>query len=156
MTSVFNPEEFLNGTVEAGFSTKRPLVPEAEYLMQLAEGKIGLDVKAAETKNGTRYILSLNWELLSEEAKAATGMDKPRVKQDIWLDLDEHGRLKRDKTDNIQLGQLLSGLGLNSGTFSWPQVRNVGVCKGKVVLGKPNDKGEQFNEVRSIVKYNGG
>lgn len=155
MTSVFNPDEFLSATHTGGFETRRPTLPEKEYLGQLLDGKAGMDVKTVNTKDGTRYVLSMNWGIVDDEAKALTGLDTPRVKQDIWLDVDEHGRLIKDKTHNIDLGRFLSGIGLNLDTFSFLQVRSVGLCKLKVGLSKENDKGDRFNEVRAAVKYNG-
>lgn len=156
MVSVFNPTEFLNATHQGGFITRRPNVPEGEYPGQIVEGEDGIKVKAEEGKNGVFYVLTVNWELIDERAKEATGLDKPRVKQDIFLDLDANGHLILDKTHNAQLGALLAGLGLNTETFTFAQLRTVGLCKLKVGLGKPNDRGEQFNRVNAAVKFSGG
>lgn len=156
MTSVFNPTEFLNQSNPGGFSIRRPTLPEKEYPAQLADGcPAPTDFKTLTIDGENRFILSLRWEVLDDEAKAVVGLDKPTVRQDIWLDLDEHGRLIRDKVHNVALGQLLAGMGLNSAEWNWNQVRTVGLCKVKVGLGKPDKNGNQFNEVRGVVKYAG-
>ena len=158
MTSIFNPEAFLNATHEGGFETRRPIVPEGEYPAQILPEKDGLDAKPVNTKNGTRLVLSLGWEILDDGVRAATGLDKPRVKQDVWLDLDANGHLVKDKTHNIDLGRLLSGLGLNSGSWTPNQIRSVGVCKVKVVAEpdkekkNPDDTPVIYNRVVAAVR----
>ena len=159
--TTFNIEDFLTRTHEGNFSTKRPRVPGGEYPGQLADGKAGLDVKIAKTKNGERFILTLGWEILDDHVRAVTGLDKPRVTQDVWLDLNSNGDLLRDKTSNIDLGRLLAGLNLNLGTFSFSQLRSVGLCKVKVVEDPDKEKKEPdgspviYNRVVAVVLFQG-
>ena len=148
MTSIFNPEAFLNSTQSGGFSTKRPTVNDGEYPGQLMEGKDGFDIKVVPVDGKPRFILALGWELLSDTAREQTGLDKPRVKQDIWLDV-EGGSLMRDRTHNVELGRFLEGVGLNSASGEWSpiQLRTLGVCKLKVVTDK-----QGYNKVTAAVR----
>lgn len=161
MTSVFNVDEFLNRSHEGGFATKRPHLPAKEYPAQLAEGKAGMDVKTVTVDGEVRYVLALNWEVIDDEAKAITGMDKPRVKQDIWLDIDANGHLVKDKLHNVDLGRVLSGLGLNSDSFLFSQLRTVGLVKIKVTeepdKKKSNPDGSPiiYNRVTAVTRFNG-
>lgn len=159
MTSVFDPAAFLNATHEAGFATSFTPIPEGEYLAQIADdtqNRKGLDVRAVQTKDGSRVILTLNWNILDDKVKEITGMTSPTVRQDIWLDLDENGRLSHDKNRNIDLGRLLASMGLNSGTFAPAQIRQAGVMKVKVgVRPDKEDPTKLYNEVKAVTKYNG-
>lgn len=155
MTSVFDPNAFLQQTHTAGFATQFTPIPEGEYLAQLVDGDKGMAVRTADTKDGVRFILNLQWQILDDKVKELTGMASPSVRQEIWLDLDENGRLSRDKNKNVDLGKFLAAIGLNSGDFSFNQIRTAGIVKVKVAPDKPTEDGRQFSKVKAVIKYNG-
>lgn len=124
MTSTFNPETFMNtSTTEAG-STKYTPVPEEDYPASIKE------VKPREAKG--RGILDINWEIVDERAKAATGMESSVVRQSIFLDLTESGGLDMGKGKNIPLNKLREAVNQNAPGKTWQP----GMLLGQVALVK--------------------
>jgi hypothetical protein len=145
---VFNPDKFLESTTTDASSTSRNPVPEGEYKATVDD----LEVRNVETKRGERQILRILWEIHDDEAKAATGLDRVIVRQDLWLDLNDRGGLDTGKGKNVSLGRVREALGQNTPGEAW----NPGMLKGAgpallVVIERPDHASDAiYNDVKSV------
>lgn len=111
----FNPEQFLESQAEGEFSTSTVPCPEGTYYAQIND----VDAKTIETKTGEeRVIMSVIWDVLDDGVKAELGRETVRVRQDLFLDLDESGGISNKEGDNVRLGRLLSAIGMNGKKWS--------------------------------------
>lgn len=110
--SEFNPEAFMNSSVEEANSTQLNAVPEGEY-----PGVIN-SVTPRTTGTG-KALLSVGWKVDDENARKETGMAEPMVYQTVWLDLTESGGLDMGKGKNVGLGKLRDALGQNKAGQPW-------------------------------------
>lgn len=113
--AMFNPDDFLSGTVTGEMATSMEPVPEGEYPALIK------DVAARQTQSekGTFTILDITWQIDDPAVAEAVGMDSPTVRQSIFLDTTESGGLDLGKGKNVQLGRLREAVGQNdSGPWS--------------------------------------
>lgn len=122
--TVFDPEAFLNETIEGANDTQYQTVPAGEYTGMIE--KIDMP-QGRTTKDGNPiYPLDIMWVLLDEDLKASLGRDKIIVRQSVFLDITEAGGLDMGKGKNVPLGKLREALGLNSSGFSLRQLSGAG------------------------------
>lgn len=141
--SQFDPDMFMNQVTTDSTDTKFTPVPVGEFKAVIA------DVKAA--KAGDKPVLNITWNVDSDEARAATGMDKPQVRQTIWLDLTEQGGMDMGKGKNVGLGKLREALGQNRAGQPWsPGMLNG--CVAMIMVGHRAGKeaGEVFADVKAV------
>jgi hypothetical protein len=119
----FDPQSFLDMSVEGENSTVSIPVPVGEYVA-VAEK---VDVrqwtgKHDPTKSG--LTLEVFWNIDDANVKELLGRDKITVKQGIMLDLTESGGLDMGKGRNVSLGKLRAALDLNNPgqAFSFNQI----------------------------------
>lgn len=110
--STFNPDTFLNTETSEANATEYIPCPEGEF-----PGAIK-SIKPRVLTDG-RAILDVNWIVDAEEAREATGMAEPLVRQTIWLDTTETGGLDFGKGKNVALGKLREALGQNKPGKPW-------------------------------------
>lgn len=141
--STFDPDMFMNQTTDDSNATTFTPVPAHE-----APGVIK-EVKAATA--GDKPVLNITWTVDSQEAREATGMDNPQVRQTIWLDLTDQGGLDMGKGKNVQLGKLREALGQNTPGRPW----SPGMLSGQTAMlsighraGK--NPGEVYAEVKAV------
>ena len=142
--SVFNKDLFLNTQVTQSLSTSRPAIPEHESRLCCKS----FDIRTPKES----VIMDIQWIVDSEEARNATNMDEPTVRQSIFLDLDESGFLDTREGKNIQLGRLRKALNQNNEGQAWsPSMIVGGVCMGKITQ-RPNDKDvtSPYNDVEYL------
>src|SRR5690606_13053223 len=102
--SVFDPELFMQQTVDEANDTQYLTVPAGEYHAVIEKVDIPADRK---NKDGDPiYPLDVTWEILDEGVKAQLGRDKVTVRQSIFLDITESGALDMGKGKNVPLGKL--------------------------------------------------
>lgn len=109
-TSAFDLDAFMSATVTDANDTKITPVPEGEYMAVIS--KTALKQIEKGTMAG-RLVLDVTYEIDDQAARDATGMDKPTVRQGIFLDTTEHGTLEVGKGKNVTLGKLREAVGLN-------------------------------------------
>jgi hypothetical protein len=145
--SVFDPNAFLNAeTTESNATTYIP-VPENEHLANIKA------IKPRVLTDG-RAVLDVNWIVDTDEARDATGMAEPMVRQSIWLDLTEGGGLDFGKGKNVQLGKLREAVGQNASGRPWNPGMLIGqVAKIKVAHSIDKRDGETIQaEVRGVLQ----
>jgi hypothetical protein len=94
--SIFDADAFLNSAVNSAFATQPKLCPVGEY--EATVEKLQVD----SLPSGS-IALKVSWN--------PEGWDGFPVRQTIFLDLDENGKLDTSEGANYQLGRLLEAVG---------------------------------------------
>lgn len=148
---MFDADAFLQTEVTGALDTRLIPVPEGDFLGQCTEVK----PRQITTKNGDeRVLVDLTWEVLSDEAKKATGRDKPTVRQTIFLDLTDEGGLDFSKGKNIQLGRVREAVGQNDPKRKWSMMMLMNT-QATLLIGHradENDPETVYAEVKKITK----
>ena len=109
---MFNPDQFLDMTINEVNSTQTVPVPVGEYTALVSDVKCRQwQSKADPSKSG--LTLDVTWEIDDAAVKQLLGRDKVTVKQGIMLDLTESGGMDMGKGRNVGLGRLREALDLN-------------------------------------------
>lgn len=130
--SIFNAEDFMNETIDESMDTKFEVVPEGEYIAQLADEQPDMHRHGTSQKGDPYRGLRLTWNILDENLKARLGRDTVTVRQDFLLDIDRNGKPLTGPGKNVRLGALREALGLNKGPFSWDMLNGAGPARIRV------------------------
>lgn len=141
--SSFDPDTFLNSETTDSNDTQYYPAPAKEYPMA------SIDAIKPRTA-GDKPVLDVMWLLNDDEAKEVTGMDSPKVKQTIWLDLTPSGGLDFGKGKNVQLGKLREAVGQNSPGQRWAPGMLLGQVACIKVEHKAGQNGETFANVTAV------
>jgi hypothetical protein len=140
---MFDPDEFLNQSVEGSLDTRTIPVPEGEFpavVSSLSSRVVGPESKP---------VLDLTWKIQdSEEVARATGRDVNTVRQTIWLDISEAGGLDMSKGKNVQLGRVRDAVGQN-GPGPWSAVQLEGAM-AVVRVEQRIYEGETYSDVKGV------
>lgn len=145
--SNFDPASFLNMEVQVEFDKEFTPIPEGEYPAQISDVK----PRTVNTKNGERIIVGIMWMITDQSVAEATGIDTPRVKQDIWIDM-EDGVLCSGINQNIDLGKLRDTLDQNDPNVAWSFAQLTGGNATIKVKHRLTDNGRIMSEVSEIAK----
>lgn len=154
--NTFDPDAFMNETVDKPLSTERTLVPKAEYKMTIGD----FDSKAFQAidftyKQGDRagtpgQMVKFGVPCIivdDAKLKEALGLEKVVVFKNITLDFDENGKLAWGPNKNVDLGQLRNAVGQNADNATWSpgMLRGAGPFMGIVEHKKGERKdGSKF------------
>lgn len=143
MSSVFNPDTFLNTTTTDANETSYTPIPEGEWKAQ---------IKKIEPRGAKEAaLLDVFWGVDEPEVVEQTGMASPIVRQSVFLDITETGGLDKGKGKNVQLGKLREAVGQNQNGKPWQPGMLIGqVAKIKVVHRMYLDAPQA--EVRGVTK----
>lgn len=148
--STFDPDAFLNESVDGAMSTSMEPVPEGEYLAVVSSGDKALQVRQTQ-KGGT--ILDITWEIQDHELSEKLGRQVVTVRQSVFLDMTPQNTLDRGKGKNVQLGKIRAALGQNDPTKPWniPMLKGAGPATIKVgQRPDPNDEATIYNDVKGV------
>lgn len=148
--SQFDPNTFLDMTVQESNSTQAIPVPVGEYVAVIEK----VDArpwtsKADPTKSG--MALDVLWQIDDANVKALLERDKVTVKQGIMLDMTETGGLDMGKGKNISLGRLREALDMNQPGVPF-SFRNMPGRAAKVVVSHRIDGENIYAEVKAVAK----
>lgn len=149
--SVFDPEAFLDQTIEGSNDTKIIPCPAGDFLGIVDSFKVRRwEKKDDKTVNGVS--LDVMWSIEDENAKQETGRDKVLVKQSIGLDIAEDGKLDMGKGKNVRLGRLRAALDLNQPgqSFSFHMLKG---RMAKVTVTQRPEGEDVFNDVTTVVPF---
>lgn len=149
---MFDPNLFLNSSIDTTLSDKRVLVPEGEYLGIILADK--MTAKEITTDKGTFTMASLMIEVVDSDGKveAATHRDKNIVRHEFFLDLNESGGLDLREGMNVPLGQLRTATGQNNPGQSWAPSMLGGQMIRFQLKHKLDKDGEPRERVTSVGK----
>lgn len=147
--SVFNPETFLTQTITDSLETKFTPIPTGEYL-----GAIN-DVKMRTTDKG-HIILDVIWDvILSDEIKTSLGLDKPTIRQSIFLDLDANGKITSGTNKNVDLGRVREAVNQNQAGQAWGPLMLKGAGPAKLMITQRFDEKDPtkiYNDVKMVAR----
>lgn len=111
---MFNPEAFMQATIDQANDTKVIPCPEGEFHAQAIDVKVSSGTIGKGERTGEPWAsLNVTWEIADPNVAAITLRDKTRVRQGVMLDLTSDGNLDMAKGRNIGLGKLRDAVGLN-------------------------------------------
>ncbi len=138
--SPFDPNTFMQQTVDAPMETEFQLCPIGEYRAMIDD----FDDKAFEQfdftykqgpragEPGSMTRFNLPWIINDDAVKASMGRDKVVVSQNLILDVKD-GLLEWGKDKNVNLGRVRQAVGQNTpGAWSPSQLRGAGPAIVKV------------------------
>ena len=145
----FDPQSFLDATVNEANSTEIINLDEGEYTAQAGEVEIVSWQSKDGSKNGLKLVVP--WEVLDDAAKAKTKRNKIVVRQDVMLDLTDNGTLDMSEGKNTNLGRLRDAVGLNRKGEPF-NMRMLAGRTAKIRVGLREYEGRRFEEVRGVTK----
>ena len=147
---MFNPDQFLDMTINDSNSTQTVPVPVGEYTAVAGEVKCRQwQSKADPSKSG--LTLDIIWNVDDSAVKELLGRDKVTVKQGIMLDLTEAGGLDMGKGRNVGLGRLREALDLNRPGEAFSFSRLPGRV-AKIAVSHRIDGENIYAEVKSVAR----
>lgn len=112
MTSMFDPNTFLDMTTEESNSTVNTPVPIGEFIALIEDVKARPWAKK-DDPSVSGMALDVIWNIDDANVKQLLERDKVVAKQGIMLDLTPEGGLDMGKGKNVALGRLREALDLN-------------------------------------------
>lgn len=144
--SAFDPDMFMNTSTTDANDTSYVPVPVGEFRAAIT------DVKAGTA--GDKPVLNLTWTIDDDNVRKETGLEKPTVRQTIWLDLTPQGGLDMGKGKNVGLGKLREALGQNRPGQAWsPGLLNGQVAMVMVAHRSGKNPGEIFADVKAVSAF---
>ena len=141
-TTPFDPDVFMNQTIDQPLAEDYTLCPEGEYPAIIDD----FDRSAFRTNQfvykqgpnqglpGAMTTFNIPWVIQDERAKQALSRDKVVVYQPIILDFDSNGGLDFGVNKNVNLGKVRKALNQNQpGAWSVAQLKSQGPCMVRVV-----------------------
>lgn len=117
--SSFDKETFLATHVEGAMEVKFTPLPVGDYQAYID------DIDAGEI--GDSPVLYVSYAIIDETAKAFMKMDKPLVRDTVFLDFEPDGRLSLGVNKNVKLGAIRDATGQNkSGPWNPNMLRGAG------------------------------
>jgi len=146
--STFDPNTFLDGSVEGQFETNYTPYPPKEYT--------GMIKSVAAREAAGQTVLDIIWIILDEKLKADMNMDECQVRQGIFLDIEPSGALAFGANKNVDLGRLRAAVGQDDPRKPWAPRMLIGAGPATInVINKPdkNDPAKLYNNVKGVTKY---
>lgn len=165
MSPMFDPDTFMQQTIDKPLETEYVMVPPGEYIATIddftgeALEQIQFDYKRG-IRAGTPGVmtkLTLPFIIQDEAVKAELQREKVVISKQIILDLDETGGLDFSKNRNVELGRIRNAVGQNADGSPWSiaSLRGAGPVMIKVTHvefeRKDKSKGKRA-EVERVVR----
>jgi len=155
----FDPDAFMQETVDQPLSTERTLVPAGEYKMQIDD----FDSKAFQAIPFKDKLTGEDREfhkfgcpcvILDDKVAQDLGMLKVVVFKNCNLDFDDTGKLAWGPNKNIDLGQLRNAVGQNVPNTVWApgNLRGAGPFMGKVEHRRGKRKDGSDFEIAEVTR----
>jgi hypothetical protein len=162
---MFDPDTFMQQTVDHPLETEYLSVPPGEYVATIddftskAIERIDFEYKTGERAGtpGVMVKLTIPFIVQDETVKAEMQREKVVVSKQIILDLDEAGGIDWGKNKNVELGRVRAAVGQNVDGQPWSieKLRGAGPVMIKVVHTeferKDKTKGKR-TEVERVVR----
>lgn len=116
MTSMFDPDTFLDSFTEESNETERVLIPAKVYAAYIED--VGMRHGERESDGSPWVQLVLKWVIEDADAAAALNKDKVVLTDSLFIDLNEEGGIASGVNKNLTLGKLRKATGTNEGRFS--------------------------------------
>jgi hypothetical protein len=158
-TSTFDPDVFMNQTIDQPIQDDWILCPEGEYQAIIDD----FNRDAFRTNEftyqkgpnsglpGSMTTFNIPWVIQDDRAKAALNREKVVVPQPIILDFASDGSLDFGVNKNVKLGQVRTAVGQNqAGPWTPALLRGAGPCMVRVVHRWVEPKGKPKYQVAEV------
>ena len=129
--SAFDPDTFLHDETESAMETKHTPCPEGEYTAYIDN----VEAQTRKTDDGPVVVMDIVYAVTDDEVKEELDMDKVIVRQSVWPDFDENGKLAFTKNKNVRLGNVREACGQNQDGKPWSPGMLVGAGPVKITVG---------------------
>lgn len=133
--SSFDPQSFIDSSIEGANDTSIVPIPQGEWLAQVDNVR----ARKIDTKDGPRAIMDVTWEILDESVKEELEREKVTCRQSVFLDVTGEGSIDLGKGKNRQLGLLREAVGQNDPSRPWAPSMLIGNPAKVVVEHSPNE-----------------
>jgi hypothetical protein len=160
----FDPDLFMNQTIDAPLETEFKMVPAGEYPAMIGDFDSGaFEVIDFEYKKGARAgqpgqmtKFTIPFVINDDAVKAEMGRDQVVVTSQLILDIDDNGGIDFGPNKNVPLGRIRDAVGQNgSGAWTISNLRGAGPVMVKIdhieFSRKDSTKGKRA-EVSRVVK----
>ena len=153
MSQMFDPNTFMDMTVQDANSTVSVPVPAGEYIAFI-ETVAARQWNSKDDPSKAGMALDVTWNIDDQNVKQLLERDKVTVKQGIMLDVTEHGGLDMGKGKNVGLGRLREAVGLNNPGQPFGFKMLEGRPAKIVVSHRPDPKQPEviYAEVKAVAK----
>ncbi len=150
--STFDPMSFLDASITDSLDTKVIPCPQGEYTGVIDSIAPEMWKSADGSKSGMK--LNVNWLIESQEVKDFLARDTVKVKQQIFLDVTDDGKLETGPQKNIGIGRLREALDLNNKGQAFSFNMLPGRSAKVVVSHRPDNRDPEnvFAEVNKVAK----
>lgn len=143
---MFDVNDLMNQQTEGQMETSLPPIPEGEWNAYISK----LETRVVKTKNGETPVLDVEWTVTSQEVIDQVGINEPRVRQTVWLDIDDNGRLALGQGKNLGLGRLREAVGMNDGRpFALPMLEGQNAV---IKIGHREYNDQIYADVKGVAK----
>lgn len=108
----FDPNAFLDSETIEQMDTRFPLIPQGEF-PAIVDGIDARQQDSTKVPGEVWTILDVTYAIDDAGVREETQLPKPTVRQSIFLDMGEDGKLATGTGKNVNLGRLREALGLN-------------------------------------------
>lgn len=147
----FNPDAFLTESTSEQMDTRFTPIPVGEYPAIVDDVAVR---QQQNDKDPTQVwtILDVTYAIDDAGVRAETGLDKPTIRQSIFLDLNDAGKLDTTKGKNINLGRLREALGLNQPgvEFSFSMLKGQACVVATKHSPNKNDPDSPYSNVAKV------
>jgi hypothetical protein len=153
----FDPDQFMNQTVDEPMATNLQSVPEGEYTAMVGDFDRSAFKTVTVTNKTTqlsqdRPVLEVPFLIQDDVLKAKLGREQVTHRETYWLDLRADGQLDTGPDKNVRLGQLRAALDQNKpGPWAPSMLRNMGPLRIKIV--QTSDKKDPDKKYTNISRY---
>lgn len=163
---MFDPDTFMQQTVDHPLETEYLTVPPGEYVATIddftgesAFERIDFEYKKGERAGtpGVMVKLTIPFVIQDETVKAEMQRDKVVVSKQIILDMDADGGIDWNKNKNVELGRIRAAVGQNVDGQPWSiqKLRGAGPVMVKVVhteFGRKDGTKGKRTEIERVVR----
>lgn len=143
--SAFDPDQFLETTVDKANETVYIPVPEGDYTAVINEVK--------PTLIGESPALEVYFSIQDEAVKKEMDKDEVIVRGSIFLDLNANGALEFGQNKNVKLGKLRDAVGQNKDGKPWSPRMLEGAGPLTISVGHRPDKNDPTNVYSDARKW---
>ena len=142
--SAFDANAFMGTSYSDAAETHYTPIPESDYLAIIGSDENDLVVRSGRSDKGPWARLDVNWYIDDEELERQLSMDRIRVRQSIWLDIEgDPPHLVWGTNRNIKLGKVREAVGQNTGgDWNIAMLRGAGPALVHVVQDPSEDDPE--------------
>lgn len=152
----FDADTFMNETLDDALDTKVVPIPEGEYEATIEDVVVRqFESKKIDEKTGAPRVittLDITYLLLDNRVAQELGRETVKVRGNIFLDLNEFGKIDTSKGKNISLGRLREAVRQNTPGQPWAfgMLKGAGPVMIKVTQ-RPGDSDDViYNDVKSV------